>query len=67
MDFFFKYVESLHVDDFCPMLSDGHNPVTLKLKVKLRQDSNALDNAEKPKRLWDKLKCNEFVNNIDMY
>ncbi|XP_060554602.1 uncharacterized protein LOC132715603 [Ruditapes philippinarum] len=60
----FKQIVSLNVLDFCPLMSDVHNPVELKLSFELSKCSVQM---EKPTiKLWDSTKTNEFLNKIDV-
>ena len=60
----FKYVDSLTVSDFCELLSDVHNPVSLTLNISHTTQSVRSDNYTERIKLWDSEKCENFVTNL---
>lgn len=67
----FEYLYDMSVDDFCPLLSDVHNPVLLTLSFKHKTfvtippiDENAPEGNYC--KLWDRCNPDKFVDCIDM-
>ena len=61
-------VKGLHVLDFCPLLSDSHNPVSLELHLSGNNliDGNAVNVTKPNKRLklWEDGKSELFWSNL---
>lgn len=67
----FPYLKDLFVDEFCMLLSDVHNPVTLRLSytqnTSLTTHSiETLDNDTDRIKLWDRNDPECFIENIDI-
>lgn len=58
----------MFVDNFCPLLSDVHNPVTLKCSFKVRAlECDTLNKKPSERiKLWDRHLPELFVDNIDI-
>jgi len=61
----FKLISSLNVHEFCPLLSDAHNPISLTLFF------NVLENDEeiyfkKNTILWSEKKQTEYIQSLNM-
>ena len=66
----FPYIEYFTVNDFCPLLSDCHNPVSLRLSIRgeigIYENSNVSKNSCTDKlKLWDSKKANTFNENLN--
>ena len=54
------------VHNFCSLLSDAHNPVSLKLNLNvLIQNANISNSIGSHKRLWDASKVEEYTASFD--
>ena len=59
-------VKYLQVHNFCSLLSDAHNPVSLKLNLNvLIQNSNISNSMGSHKRLWDASKVEKYTASFD--
>ena len=62
----FSKFESLYVHDFCELLSDSHNPVSLKVNVgKFNIDNYSSCNNMDKTKLWDAEKIQSFLRNFN--
>ena len=61
-------IVDMFVDNFCPLLSDVHNPVTLKCSFKVRAlECDTLNKKPSERiKLWDRHLPELFVDNIDI-
>lgn len=64
----FEHLCNLYVDAFCPLLSDVHNPLVLKMQLKTKTTEPSLSKEEQIMRdkLWDRRYPDLFVDSIDM-
>ena len=68
----FYHVCDFFIDDFCPLLSDVHNPVQPKLLIKncnlgRSEGTKGTENSsEQTCKLWDRHHPDLFVDSIDM-
>lgn len=63
----FEYLRNLYVDDFCPLLSDVHNPLVLQMHSKTQTTETSLSEEQIVKdKLWDRQCPDVFVDSIDM-
>ena len=61
----FQYVDSLNVSDFCGLLSDAHNPISLTLTISLTiQPARSITYTERI-RLWDTEISENFLTHLD--
>ena len=59
-------VKYLQVHNFCSLLSDAHNPVSLKLNLNvLIQNANISNSMGSHKHLWDASKVEEYTASFD--
>ena len=66
--YMFEYLRNLYVDDFCPLLSDVHNPLVIKMQLKPKTTETSLSKEEQivKDKLWDRRCPDLFVDSIDM-
>ena len=65
----FPFTVYLHVDDFCPLLSDVHKPVILQIDFDLRDTwvtNHDNTNNDVNAKLWDREHPEYFEDNIDI-
>lgn len=64
--YMFKYVNSIHVHDFCELLSDAHNAVSLKLEISYSKEmSQSQFIGTEHIKLWDTENIEIFENCFD--
>lgn len=64
---FFKYCNSLKVSDFCDILSDSHNPVSMSLDFCIDVNRAEHTQCDEPKvKLWDSQRQNSFCENLSV-
>ena len=61
----FQYVDSLIVSDFCGLLSDAHNPVSLTLTISHAIQTARSDTYTERIRLWDSENSENFLAHLD--
>ena len=61
-------LQTLYVHDFCPLLSDSHNAVSLVVMTVFcsRVKTTSAENIKKQPKLWCPEKTDAFVNNFDV-
>ena len=66
--YMFGYLRHLYVDDFCPLLSDVHNPLVIKMQLKAKTTETSLSKEEQKvkDKLWDRRCPDLFIDSIDM-
>lgn len=64
----FEYSHTLFVDNFCPLLSDVHNPILFKMRLKTAAFETPLSAEEEilKDKLWDRNFPDQFVDSIDV-
>ena len=63
----FEYLCDKSVDEFCPLLSDVHNPIRLTVSYNNRNfESTLADHDNDNCVLWDRYCPEKFVDNIDI-
>jgi len=60
----FPLIESMCVHDFCPLLSDVHNPISLKFDINPLYKCTCKDEPESMPTLWDKTETETFIQNV---
>ena len=61
----FPFIINLEVLDFCPVLSDVHNPVSLCIGFNTKSSCTCNKKPIEPEtKLWDRSKSNQFTGNI---
>ena len=61
----FQHVDSLIVSDFCGLLSDAHNPVSLTLTISHTIQTARSDTYTERIRLWDSENSKNFLAHLD--
>ena len=64
----FPFTVNLYVDNYCPLLSDVHNPVILEIDFNLSDVPTNQNNTKEGinVKLWDETHPEYFVDNIDI-
>jgi len=55
----------LHVHAFCPLLSDAHNPISLKLSFNVLENDKDIY-FKKNKILWNEKKQTKYIQSLIM-
>ena len=60
-------LQTLYVHEFCPLLSDSHNAVSLVMTVFFsREQTTSAEKIKKQPKLWSSDKTDDFINNFDV-